>query len=461
MAWSIGLHLGESILELAGRSSQTPTAPVLKYRTFIPQGSPGPAVGQFLKKNNITEVEQVQIVTNLPLKILEANHGSSLAVFTTLGFENWLELSLPLKTRHFTMQPEKCPFILDRELIFGLNERTNAIGHIEKLLDDTELEFLVSKLNLHQIKSVAICFLHSHKNPENEKRAAQYLTANGFQVFASSAHASQDEKSRFWSAITDAYTHKYYHEILSSIFSELDKVLTPNNSVKIGDHKLSDVLNHQVTPLATAFSFSDYVSRQFARTTPLLYCGAEDIFLFNGAAEKKAEYATSMGRLASPHWAFEKTTLQPLTRLGRGFFSGFTLTAEKISFDNGPMLFGRSLTPTLFDLLFAGETADAPMGISEKLHDRGSARLQETLSAYARSFYEPLHINSTTLAQKLLSMASQSWYDDISNKLNTSDLSHLTLCGPLASYIKKHIEGQLIGDDFFITTSLLTNSQQI
>lgn len=459
MAWSIGLHLGESVIELTGRSSQTPAIPLLKHRTFITQGSPGLAINQFCAKHDITEISQVQIVTNLPLKILDANHGSSLAVLTTLGFENWLELSLPLKTQYFTTLPEKASFILDRELIFGLNERTNASGHIEKLVDDAELEFLVSKLNLHQIKSVAVCFLHSNRNPENEKRVAHYLMANGFQVFLSSTHTCQDEKSRFWSAITNAYTQKYFHEILNSLSVELQKVLTADGSVTIGNYKLSDVLSNKVAPLETAFLFSDYIASQFACTTPLLYCGIEDLMFFSGTGVKASEFSTPMGKLAVPHWPFEKMKLQPLTRLGRGFFSELTFTPEKISFDPGPMLFGRGLIPTLFDLLLANEESDPIMGINEKLQDRGRLRLQETLAAYARNFAEPTHMNSTALAQKLLSMAGESWLDNIYDALPTLDISHLTLCGPLANYMQKHVGGKVIGDDFFITTSLLKVDQ--
>lgn len=459
MAWSMGLHLGESVLELTGRSSQTPPtqteAPILKYRVVVPQGTSNIAISQFFTKNNITEVSQVQIATHLPLKILEAQHGSTIAVLTTLGFENWLEISLPLKTRYFTIQPEKQPFILDREFIFGVDERINASGHIEKLINDADLDFLVNKLNLHQIKTVAICFLHSQQNPENEKRVAQYLTANGFQVFLSSVHVSQDEKSRFWAAITNAYTHKYYREILNSLNEEFKKVLLPNGTITIGKYDLQDVLNNKVAPLETAFSFSDHIASRFALTTPLLYCGAEDILLFNGRGGFSSEFTTPIGPLAATHRPFEKTTLQPLTRLGRGFFSDLTFTSEKISFDPGPMLFGRNLTPTLFDLLLTSENREPIAGLNEKLHERGRTRLAETLAVYARNYSESTSMSSTTLAQKLLSMAKESWLDNIYDQLHTYDLSNLTLCGPLAPYIQKYIGGQVVGDDFFITTSLI------
>lgn len=455
MSWSIGLHLGESVVEVAGRSSEKP-AQAIKQRMIVAQGAPHLALSPFFAKNEITEVERVEIITNLPLKIIDAAHGSPVAVLTTLGFENWLELSVPLKTTYFNTRPERGAFVLDRELIFGLQERTNASGHIEKLVDESELEFLVSKLSLHQIQNVAICFLHSHRNNENEKRAAAYLTAKGFQVFLSSTQTkAQDERSRFWQAIYNAYVSRYYTEILTNLSTELQKVVKPDATIKVGSHNLADVLAHKVAPLQTAFTFTDFASQNFARTTPLLYCGIEDFLFFKPNCEVARDFNTSTGALATAHWPFVRTQVQPLTRLGRGFFSEFTLTAERLSLDPGPILFGRGLAPTLLDLLVTQNQTEPVSGIKEKIHDRGRTRLDEALSVYARNMAESSNLSGRQVAEQILLMASESWRYEILQHLPQHHLVGLTLCGPLAPYVQKYLGGQVIGDDFFLTTALL------
>lgn len=455
MAWSIGLHLGESVMELTGRSSQKHSDPIAKHRCFYPQGLPGTALAQFFTKHNITEVSQFELITNLPLKIIESAHGSPIAVLTTLGFENWLEINLPIKTPHFTSQPEKQPFVIDREFIFGVNERTNAAGHIEKLIDDTELEFLVSKLQLHEIKNVAVCFLHSLKNIENEKRVAQYLTAKGFQVYVSSQHTSADEKDRFWSAIANAYTFKYYTEILTHLMAELKKVALPDAKITVSTHAVQDVIDGKVTPLQTAFSFSDFVGSRFAKTTDLLYCGIEEMLFFKSMGQPCDQQPMASYNICTSHWPFTKMRLQPASKLGRGFFSELTFNDDKVAFDPGPMLFGRGLNPTLFDLLFLSVTENNIQGLTDKIQERGRQRFTESLAAYARNMADAQNSSGQQLADKILKMAAAKWCTDLKLAGHPNNSSTVTLCGPLAQVVQKHLKGHVVGDDFFITTSLL------
>jgi hypothetical protein len=464
MSWSIGLQLSESVIELSGRSSQTPEAPLLKHRSFYPQGLPGPAVAQFFAKNDITDVSRVEIVTNLPLKILEAGHGSHIAVLTTLGFENWLEMNLPLKTPFFTNQPERQNMPIDREFIFGVQERTNASGHIEKLPDDTDLEFLTSKLQMHEISKVAICFLHSNKNPENEKRVAQYFQSRGFWVDTSHSHSATikspsnqdpDEKMRFWSAVANAYTQKYYGEILTSLANEFEKVKTADAQIRLGAHLINDVIEGKVKPLDTAFSLTDHMGQKFAKTTDLLYCGVEDFVFFKSLREEVCTYANTGFSLAQRHWPYHSLRLQPNTKLDRGFFSDLSFSNEKLPFDPGPMLFGRGLSMLLFDLLFLDYKGEAIQGVTDKFQDRGRQRLTESLAAYARNMADAKHSTRDELAHKLLTMAALSWRSDFSKYGFESEKSNLTLCGPLASVVHAHLGGQIVGDDFFVPSSLL------
>ena len=83
------------------------------------------------------------MITNLPQKIIESGHGAPAALLTTSGFENWLEMNLPVKTNFITLLPERAPFLIERDFIFGIDERTNSNGHLEKNVNDTEIEFLI------------------------------------------------------------------------------------------------------------------------------------------------------------------------------------------------------------------------------------------------------------------------------------------------------------------------------
>src|SRR5690349_19656566 len=105
MSWSIGLHLGDSVVEIAGRDTAVKDAPVIKHRAFVTHGAAETVLSQFISTHGLQQVSRVQIVSPLPLRIIEAAHGAAAGILTTMGFENWLELNLPLKTQYFTARP--------------------------------------------------------------------------------------------------------------------------------------------------------------------------------------------------------------------------------------------------------------------------------------------------------------------------------------------------------------------
>jgi hypothetical protein len=450
MTWSIGLHLGESVAEIAARDTSSPSSPLITQRTFLSLGSVGQAFRQFLEAHNIAKIEKIRIATSLPTKIIEAGHGAPAAILTTSGFESWMELTLPLRTRYFSAKAKRVSFLMDRELIFGVSERVNAQGHIEKLLEDSELEFLVAKLELHEIKNVAVGFLHSSKNAENERRAKQYLESRGFRLFLSSSEETiQDEKPRFWSAILNAYVTPLYVEKLKALHDEILKVTDSSTPVTIGDSALSDVIEGRVPPLKTAFTLSDSLASKFARTSPLLYCGLEEFLLFHPHSKLNAAWSSPVGDVAITHSPFVRTRIQPLTKLGRGFFSELTFTRDRISYDPGPIVFGRGLIPSVFDLLAHDESLKSTVGVTEKINDRGTTRLKETFSVYARNASEPKSLDAESFLNHLREMAQTSLKHEIGDNRN------LQLCGPLASAVQKWVGGKVMGQDFFAVSSLL------
>ncbi|MCB0349939.1 MAG: hypothetical protein KDD38_02075 [Bdellovibrionales bacterium] len=451
MTWSIGLHFGESVVEFVGRKAEDNDAQIVKSRAFMPQTAPDLAFSQFVAANNIEKVSHLKIVSALPLKIIEAEHGAPAAVLTTSGFENWMELSLPIKTPHFSSMPERQSFLIDREYIFGISERTNAQGHIEKILDESELEFLVAKLAMHEIKTVAVCFLHSDKNSENEKRAKAYLEKHGLKVFLSSGSAkSTNENHRFWAAALNAYVNPYFIEKMTALNEEIKKVASDDAQILWGQYKFSDVVEGLVTPLEAAFSFTNFVNENFAKTTPVLYCGLEDFIFFKPGENTCETWASPVGQVSATHSPYIKLQNQPLTKLDRGFFSELALTKDKITYDPGPVVFGRGHTLSLFDLLtYENSDVESLTGIAEKMNDRGRSRCKETLSAYARNLSEGDNISYEELTQSICENAAFSWRNEM------GDDDSFILCGPLAPIVKKYFNKKPTGDSFFILNSLL------
>lgn len=170
-----------------------------------------------LVKNTERFVHGTTVATNTMLQY----NGAKTALLTTFGFRDSLEMRRCHRKGQwdfFTPQP---PIIVPRYLRRGIKERTLWDGTINQPLDEdllrSELQELVEK---HQVGAIAICFLFSFKNPENERRAAEIirLTYPDIFVSASSEVAPQiREYERTCTTVVNAFVGPG----LSSYLSEL------------------------------------------------------------------------------------------------------------------------------------------------------------------------------------------------------------------------------------------------
>src|SRR6202162_6735203 len=101
--------------------------------------------------------------------------GARTAFVTTAGFEDLLEIGRQNRAELYNLTPAPRQLLADRELCFGVRERTHHDGAIALRPSATELKRLAAKLRRARVKAVAICFLHSYRNPANERAVAAGL----------------------------------------------------------------------------------------------------------------------------------------------------------------------------------------------------------------------------------------------------------------------------------------------
>jgi len=101
--------------------------------------------------------------------------GARTAFVTTAGFEDLLEIGRQNRAELYNLTPAPRQLLVDRELCFGVRERTHHDGAIALPPSAAELTRLAAKLRRARVKSVAICFLHSYRNPANERAVATAL----------------------------------------------------------------------------------------------------------------------------------------------------------------------------------------------------------------------------------------------------------------------------------------------
>ncbi len=117
--------------------------------------------------------------TTVGTNALLQRKGARVALVTTAGFEDVLEIGRQARPRLYDLFFERVAPLVERELRFGARERTTCAGEILERLTDGELRRLREAVRESAAEAIAISFLFSFVNPENELAAAGAVASLG------------------------------------------------------------------------------------------------------------------------------------------------------------------------------------------------------------------------------------------------------------------------------------------
>ncbi|MCH8266474.1 MAG: hydantoinase/oxoprolinase family protein [Acidobacteria bacterium] len=111
--------------------------------------------------------------------------GALVALVTTAGFEDLIEIGRQNRPRLYDLNVRRDPALVPRALRWGAKERTAADGKILTRPDAAELARLRRAVKRSRAESVAICFLFSFANSANERAVARALRDLGLPLSVS------------------------------------------------------------------------------------------------------------------------------------------------------------------------------------------------------------------------------------------------------------------------------------
>jgi N-methylhydantoinase A len=117
--------------------------------------------------------------TTVGTNTLLERKGARVALITTAGFEDLIEIGRQNRPRLYDLAVQREPPLVPRELRFGVRERTAADGSILQAPSETEQRRLVSRLRKAGAESLALCFLFAYANPTSERPVAEALRELG------------------------------------------------------------------------------------------------------------------------------------------------------------------------------------------------------------------------------------------------------------------------------------------
>jgi N-methylhydantoinase A len=115
--------------------------------------------------------------TTVGTNALLERKGARVALVTTAGFEDLIELGRQNRPRLYDLNVERQAPLVPRRLRFGVAERTGADARVLRAPSEAELETLTARLRKARAESLALCFLFSYANPSNERAVARALAS--------------------------------------------------------------------------------------------------------------------------------------------------------------------------------------------------------------------------------------------------------------------------------------------
>lgn len=158
------------------------------------------------------------------INALTERKGAKTALITTKGFRDVLEIARGNRPDLFNFNFRKPKPFVERYLRMELDERVNYKGEMQKSVDLSPLESQLEFLKAEGVEAIAICFLHSYVNPENEITLVDEIR----KIWPEVSVLASSEISREWREYERANTtvlSAYVHPVAKKYIESLEKKL--------------------------------------------------------------------------------------------------------------------------------------------------------------------------------------------------------------------------------------------
>ncbi len=135
--------------------------------------------------------------TTVATNMIIERKGAKTALITTKGFRDILEIGRQTRPSLYNIFENKPDPLIERSLRLEVDERVRADGEILRAVDPEEVRVLLRKLKAENVEAVAVCFLFSFLNPENERVAERCIKEEWPEAYVSLSSAILPEFREF------------------------------------------------------------------------------------------------------------------------------------------------------------------------------------------------------------------------------------------------------------------------
>jgi N-methylhydantoinase A/oxoprolinase/acetone carboxylase beta subunit/N-methylhydantoinase B/oxoprolinase/acetone carboxylase alpha subunit len=170
-------------------------------------------------------VDEVVHATTVATNAVLERRGARIALLTTAGFRDVLELRRVRMPRLYDLFWDKPAPLVPRELRFEVDERMAAGGDVLMPLDEDGVRQIAARIRDAGVETVAVCLLHAHRHPAHERRVGELLAEALPDVaisLSSDVIREQQEYERTAATAVNAYVRPLMERYLRDIRAGMD-----------------------------------------------------------------------------------------------------------------------------------------------------------------------------------------------------------------------------------------------
>lgn len=261
--WLVGVDVGGTFTDFYARELSTGKARVHKRPSTPKDPSQAVLLGlrELMERANICPEAVTRFAhgTTVATNALLQRKGADVAVVTTKGFRDLLEIGRQVRPSIYDLQLDAPQPLASRDLRFEIDERIGPDGQIIRALREEDIAALIEQIAARpEVEGIAVCLLFSYLNPTHEAQLAQRLREAFPERFVSVSSEIQPEfreYERFSTALINCFLQPEVSRYMDRLKRELSSI-APNAAVGIFQSSggLMSVDRATLFPVRTALS---------------------------------------------------------------------------------------------------------------------------------------------------------------------------------------------------------------
>ena len=172
-----------------------------------------------------TPIAEIVHATTVATNAILERRGARTALITTEGFRDVLELRRIRIPLSYDLDWEKPPPLAERALRFEVKERLDHRGAVLTPLDLSGIDAIVQACKTEKVDAIAVCFLHSYRNPDYERQVRDAIAPHlpGVHISLSSDILPElQEFERTSTTVVNAYVAPLIARYLENLRQQLN-----------------------------------------------------------------------------------------------------------------------------------------------------------------------------------------------------------------------------------------------